>query len=671
MNRLNFELQKNATGSHARAARFRTLHNEVLTPLFMPVGTHATVRGQRFEELLSSGSQILLTNTYHLLLRPGPDVFRKFGGYHGFTKWPKSVLTDSGGFQIFAMPNDRHMSEEGAKFLSYVDGKHILLTPERSIETQIAINSDIMMVLDQCVPSTVDHSVARAAMELSCRWALRSLKARGDSPQSMFAIVQGACYEDLRRESAAFLSEHPFDGFALGGLAVGESRQEREDTVEYAAAMLRADRPRYLMGVGTPIDLLEAVHRGMDMFDCIIPTAHAEQGVAYTWGGKVLLRRGIYRDLDEPIDRNCGCTTCQTYSRAYLHQLIKTQEPLGRTLVGLHNIHFYHELMRTMREKILADEFLPFYKETREKLAASDETFPVKRPVQKAGPATELGDFEVHVGPGGFANIRQKSSGEIMHSVIAPEEEARTLYVNQSRFAERGAAEEKLTLWDVGMGAAANAMVAINAFEGLAVEGRVKAALEVVSFETDLDSLRLASLHPDKFPYLKGGYHNAILQKGQWASRRTPTRWTLLDDFFAHLEEAPAPSIVYFDPFSTKTNYDFWCLETLERLRARAEANPNGCELFTYSASTAVRATLLAAGFYVARGAPTGPKGDTTIACTYPALAWRKGQLLGRDWLERWERSSSRFPLNLSETQEQELLERVRNHPQFGPRSKE
>ncbi|RYZ94773.1 MAG: tRNA guanosine(34) transglycosylase Tgt, partial [Proteobacteria bacterium] len=365
---------------------------------------------------------------------------------------------DSGGFQIFAMPNDRSMSEEGAKFLSYVDGKHILLTPERSIETQIAIGSDIMMVLDQCVPSTVDESIARAAMELSNRWALRSLAARGDSPQSMFAIVQGACYENLRRESAAFLSQHPFDGFALGGLAVGESKQEREDTVEYAAAMLPTDRPRYLMGVGTPIDLLEAVHRGMDMFDCIIPTAHAEQGVAYTWKGKILLRRGAYRDQEAAIDANCKCKVCTTYSRAYLHQLIKTQEPLGRTLVGIHNIHFYHELMRTMREHILADTFLAFYEATRPWLAASDEEFPVKKPNLRPKAATELGDYEVHRSSAGFHNIRQKSSGEIMHSVIPPEEEAFALYVNQSRFLERIAKEEEVVIWDVGMGAAANVM---------------------------------------------------------------------------------------------------------------------------------------------------------------------------------------------------------------------
>lgn len=665
MSRLNFQLEKTASGSRARAARFRTLHNEVLTPLFMPVGTHATVRGQRFETLLDTGSQILLANTYHLLLRPGPEVFKKFKGIHNFMKWPKSVLTDSGGFQIFAMPNDRHMSEEGAKFLSYVDGKHVLLTPERSIETQKAIGSDIMMVLDQCVPSTVDESVARHAMELSCRWALRSLQARGDSLQSMFAIVQGACYENLRKESAAFLTQHPFDGFALGGLAVGESKREREDTVEFAASLLPSDRPRYLMGVGTPIDLLEAVHRGMDMFDCIIPTAHSEQGCAYTWKGKVLLRRGVYKEVEDPIDRNCGCFACTTYSKAYLHHLIKTEEPLGRQMVGLHNIYFYHELMRTMRARILDDTFADFYRETQPWLAASCEEFPVKKPKVNAPKSLELGDFEIVTAPAGFSSIRQKSSGETMHSVIPPEEEARSLYIDQSHFLERIAKEEEIVIWDVGMGAAANVMAAIKAFETAADSGSAKAKLSIVSFETDLDSLRLALANPDKFQYLRHGAPHSLLASGRWESKKHSVSWQLMEDFFEHLEEAPPPSLIFFDPFSTKTNPAFWCVETLERIFARASAGGQPSELFTYSSSTAVRASLLAAGFFVSKGAPTGPKAETTIASTLPALAWRKGQLLDSEWLSKWGRSDAKWPLMLSDTREENSCERVSAHPQF------
>ncbi|MGE3262364.1 MAG: tRNA guanosine(34) transglycosylase Tgt [Bacteriovoracia bacterium] len=664
MSRLNFKLENTAKDSRARAGRFKTLHNEVLTPLFMPVGTHATVRGQRFDCLLESGSQILLANTYHLLLRPGPKIFEKLGGIHGFMKWPKSVLTDSGGFQIFAMPNDRQMSEEGARFLSYVDGKHILLTPELSISMQRSIGSDIMMVLDQCVPSTVPHKDAEHAMELSNRWALRSLAAREDSPQSMFAIVQGACYEDLRVRSAGFLSQHPFDGFALGGLAVGESKNEREDTVEFAAELLPRHTPRYLMGVGTPIDLLEAVHRGIDMFDCIIPTAHAEQGCAYTWRGKVLLRRGVYKEIDAPIDSTCACATCRTYSRAYLHHLTKTEEPLGRQLIAAHNIHFYHDLMRTMRERILDNTFVGFYKNARELLAGSDEEFPIKRAKPKKIKSTTLGEYTLENSPQGFTSIKHVNSGEVMHSVIPPEQEARELYVNQSRLAKRLQEPGEIVIWDIGMGAAANAMAAITTFEELAEAGKVQASLKIISFERDLDSLRLANLHLDKFQYLRHGAPNGILLQGEWRAKKHPVSWKLLEgDFFAHFGRAAAPNILFFDPFSSKTNRDFWCVETLEKIFAHI--GDQAAEVFTYSSSTSVRAAFLAAGFHVAKGIPTGPKGETTIALNRAALPGRKDQLLGREWLERWERSDARWPLSLDEKKEDKMLERVRSHPQF------
>src|SRR4051812_38916370 len=283
--RLNFQIDAEADGTKARAATFHTLHNEVKSPLFMPVGTQATVKGQLTQALEDAGSQILLANTYHLLLRPGPEVFRRLGGIHGFMSWKNSVLTDSGGFQIFSLPHSREMTEQGATFRSYLDGRAIQLSPELSIETQKAIGSDIMMVLDQCIPSTGDEATAREALGITHRWAARSLAARGDSTQALFAIVQGALYPDLRRESAATLTEMPFDGFAIGGLAVGEGRSEREDTCELTAQLLPQDRPRYLMGVGTPLDILEAVHRGVDMFDCIIPTQVAQRGGAFTSRG--------------------------------------------------------------------------------------------------------------------------------------------------------------------------------------------------------------------------------------------------------------------------------------------------------------------------------------------------------------------------------------------------
>ena len=453
--RLHFHLDARATGSRARAATFRTLHNEVLTPLFMPVGTQATVKAQLTQTLEDAGSQILLANTYHLLLRPGAEVFRRTGGIHEFMSWKKSVLTDSGGFQIFSLPHSRAMSEEGAVFQSYLDGKTILLSPEVSIGTQIAIGSDIMMALDQCIPSTADEAAARAALGITHRWAARSLAARGESPQAMFAIVQGALFPELRRESADVLRGMAFDGFAIGGLAVGEGKNEREDVCEFTAQLLPEDRPRYLMGVGTPLDILEAVHRGVDMFDCIIPTQVAQRGAVFTSRGYLQMKRGVYKFADTPLDPECGCPTCARYSRAYLHHLAKTGENLGWTLLGQHNIYFYHQLMRDIRASILADRFLELYREKREFLHASDLDHPTVQQKPSKKKARTLGDYEIHTAWEGWANIRQISSGEIMHSRTAPMEEARRLYVEQSQLAERVREEssEPLVIWDVGLGA--------------------------------------------------------------------------------------------------------------------------------------------------------------------------------------------------------------------------
>ena len=300
---LQFRLLKEATDSRARLTHFQTAHGPVETPIFMPVGTQATVKGLTVESLKSVGANVLLANTYHLMLRPGREVFEKFGGIHRFMNWDRPVLTDSGGFQIFSMQNERKISEDGAEFKSYVDGKKFLLSPEESIAMQTAIGSDIMMVLDECVPSTSEYARAEKAMQLTHRWAHRSLAARTREDQAMFAIIQGACYPDLRKQSAETLCEMNFDGFAIGGLAVGESKSEREDFTELTAAMMPKDKPRYLMGVGTPLDILEAVHRGVDMFDCIMPSAIAKRGTAFTSKGKVHIYRGVYKFADEALDR--------------------------------------------------------------------------------------------------------------------------------------------------------------------------------------------------------------------------------------------------------------------------------------------------------------------------------------------------------------------------------
>ncbi len=667
--RLPFRLQARATGSRARAAVFTTLHNEVQTPLFMPVGTQATVKAQLPEMLAESGSQILLANTYHLLLRPGPEVFQRCGGIHGFMTWDRSVLTDSGGFQIFSLPHSRSMTEAGAVFQSYVDGATILLSPEVSIATQRAIGSDIMMALDQCIPSTADKTAARAALAITHRWAARSLAARGDSPQSIFAIVQGALFEDLRRESAAGLTEMPFEGYAIGGLAVGEEKHQREDVCASTAELLPADRPRYLMGVGTPLDLLEAVHRGVDMFDCIIPTQMAKRGTVFTSRGIVQLRRSVYKFSSGKLDPACGCPTCARYSRAYLHHLNKTQESLGWQLLGQHNIWFYHQLMREIRAAILEDRFLPLYEEKRLILDVDDvEHPPVNAPASLRKPvrSSKLGDYEVHQSKAGFSSIRHTPSGEIMHSVSPPMEEAEALYTGQCRLAERLRGDgPPLVIWDAGMGAASNAMAAVLTWEAEATAGPVR-PLEIVSFENDLDSLRLALRHKHLFAWLRHAAPEAISAHGHWESTRTPgLRWRLLSgDFQECITTAPAlPDVIFFDLYSSRTQADAWSVAAFSRLFAVCGSVP--VALYTYTTSTAARAALLAAGFYVARGCATGLKTETTIALT-PSLAVAPPHpLLGQDWLAKWHRSQARFPAGMPDVQQAEFSALITGHPQF------
>ncbi|MBX3040552.1 MAG: tRNA guanosine(34) transglycosylase Tgt [Bdellovibrionaceae bacterium] len=383
MSRLNFHLEAEAQDSHARAGRFMTAHGPIQTPIFMPVGTQATVKGLNVESLTTTGSRMLLANTYHLMLRPGAEVFEKFGGIHRFMNWQGPVLTDSGGFQIFSLPNSRKMTEDGATFKSYVDGKLHLLSPEESIRIQKAIGSDVMMVLDQCIPSTSSHAEAKKAMDLTHRWALRSFKARGESSQAMFGIVQGACYPDLRKISADTLTQIPFDGYAIGGLAVGETKDERYEFTELTAGFLPKNLPRYLMGVGTPLDILEGVHRGVDMFDCILPTALAQRGTAFTSKGKFQLRRSVYKFSEEALDPDCDCGTCTQYSRAYLHHLTKADELLGWKLLSKHNLTFYHRMMKEMRERILANDFASYYREKKEAWDRSDEENPAVPPKSK------------------------------------------------------------------------------------------------------------------------------------------------------------------------------------------------------------------------------------------------------------------------------------------------
>lgn len=670
MSRLNFKLEATAKGSRARAATFTTLHGKVETPIFMPVGTQATVKNQTVESLKTAGSNVLLANTYHLLLRPGPEVMRQFGGIHRFMNWDRPVLTDSGGFQIFSLSHHREMNEKGARFLSYVDNRPILLTPELSIDMQKAINSDIMMVLDQCVESTANHKDAKAAMELTHRWARRSLEARGDSRQSMFGIVQGACHEDLRRQSADVLTNlrvngEGFDGLAIGGLAVGETKSEREDFTAIAAEMLPENLPRYLMGVGTPIDILEAVHRGVDMFDCIIPNQYAQRGLAFTSLGNFQMRRSVYKFSEEKLDPACDCLACTNYSRAYLHHLMKTDEPLGWHLLALHNITFYHRLMREMRASILNDTFLDFYNRKRKELVMSDEENPPtpmtpEKPYKK-DKRLQLGDYEVHDSGRGFSSIRQKSSGEVMHSVNPPQEEARNLYVLPARIDERLKETAEVVIWDVGLGAAHNSMAVIHEFLNKDFAGKIR----IVSFENDTDPLKLALRNAAAFPHLHHKAPHELLKHNKWISEKGNIEWELIQGDFAHtFEGTPRPHVIFYDPFSMVTNTELWSEDAFKRLFAYCRGNE--VQLLNYSASTAVRATLLAVGFFVGYGPSTGPKSTTTVAYNGPSLPKKQEvTLLGEEWLKRWERSDAKVARTLSTSDEKEFEEKIRNHSQF------
>jgi queuine tRNA-ribosyltransferase len=337
----------------------------------MPVATHAGFRHLSVEEAHATGAKVLLSNTFHLMLRPGIELFQKLGGIHRFMGWEGPVLTDSGGFQIFSLSSDLTVYEKGAQFRSIYDNSRRSLTPESSIQMQQAIDSDIMMVLDVCIDSTTDEAGTRAAMERTHRWALRSLleKEKRDTGQALFGIVQGGVHQKLRDESAAFLTQHPFDGFAIGGLAVGETKHEREEMTQRVTAQLPRDKPRYLMGVGTPVDLLEAVRRGVDMFDCIIPTKMAQQGYAYTFDGLVRVSREVFRHDETALEEGCDCATCARYPKAYLNHLFKGGSALGSRLLSVHNVRLYQRLMHRMRQAIHAGQFDAVQRELLARLA--------------------------------------------------------------------------------------------------------------------------------------------------------------------------------------------------------------------------------------------------------------------------------------------------------------
>jgi queuine tRNA-ribosyltransferase len=346
----------------ARRAELDFDRGKIQTPAFMPVGTNGTVKGLTNEDLLETGSEIILGNTFHLMLRPGDKSIRDLGGLHKFINWKKPILTDSGGFQVWSLGELSKITEEGVKFSSPYDGKKIFMTPEESIKIQENLGSDIVMVFDECTDYPASYEDAKKSMELSMRWAKRC-KVAHKSKSALFGIVQGGMYKDLREESLNKLIDIDFNGIALGGLSVGESKEEKNEILEFMSNKLPEDKPRYLMGVGTPEDIVEAVRYGIDMFDCVLPTRNARNGQLFTSEGVINIRNAEYKDSDDPIDKNCDGKVSQNYSRAYLNHLQRTNEMLGSMLATYHNIYYYQSLMRDIRNAIKDNLFAKFLKD--------------------------------------------------------------------------------------------------------------------------------------------------------------------------------------------------------------------------------------------------------------------------------------------------------------------
>jgi queuine tRNA-ribosyltransferase len=354
---MKFELL--ATDGLARRGRVTLAHGTVDTPVFMPVGTYGTVKGMDPAELQDMGARIVLGNTFHLWLRPGTDIIRKHGGLHRFMGWHRPILTDSGGFQVFSLGALRKITEEGVRFASPINGDKLMLTPEESMRIQHDLNSDVVMIFDECTPYPADHATAAESMRLSLRWAQRSRDAhdRLGNTNALFAIVQGGMHEDLRDESLAGLQDIGFDGYAIGGLSVGEPKEDMQRILAHTSPRLPQDAPHYLMGVGTPEDIVHAIGYGIDMFDCVMPTRNARNGWLFTRYGDIKLKNARYKDDTAPLDDSCECHTCTHYTRAYLHHLHRCNEMLGARLNTLHNLHFYQQFTREAREAIERGRF--------------------------------------------------------------------------------------------------------------------------------------------------------------------------------------------------------------------------------------------------------------------------------------------------------------------------
>ena len=349
----------------ARRGEVITPHGSFQTPAFMPVGTYGAVKSLTPEHLSQLGAEIVLSNTYHLMQRPGVDIIRDHGGLHEFMGWDKPILTDSGGYQVFSLAKNRKITEEGVKFNSPLNGDRLFLSPESCMDLQQQYGVDIAMVLDECTPYPVEKSIAETSMRLSSRWAQRCRDSFVSDKQSLFGIIQGGVFKELRDESLEILTGIGFEGYAIGGLSVGESKSELKEIVSYITPKMPVSAPRYLMGVGTPLDIANAVEQGVDMFDCVIPTRHARNGYLYTSTGEVKIRNSKHKNDFNPLDDSCSCYTCSNFTKSYLHHLDKTKEILGSTLNTIHNLHFYQKLMRDLRLAIETGTLQPFLNEFR------------------------------------------------------------------------------------------------------------------------------------------------------------------------------------------------------------------------------------------------------------------------------------------------------------------
>jgi queuine tRNA-ribosyltransferase len=370
---LSFEVLAQDGSSAARVGRLRLAQADLETPVFMPVGTQASVKTLTPSDVIATGSQLILANTYHLMLRPSAELVHELGGVQRFMAWPHAILTDSGGYQVFSLASLRKLDDSGVVFRSHIDGSSHALSPERSMEVQRLLGSDIAMVLDECPPGDADRATVQRAVDRTSRWAERCLASERATGQARFGIVQGGSYADLRIAHLASIASLPFEGLALGGFSVGEAMSVTYELLTELGPRMPVERPRYLMGVGKPIDLLRAIGSGIDMFDCVLPTRNARNGQALTWNGRVNLKQSRHRRDQAPIDPDCGCPVCRTFSRAYLRHLITAQELLGPRLLTQHNLHFYQELTRAARAAIREGRYAQWAREAEARMIEMDE----------------------------------------------------------------------------------------------------------------------------------------------------------------------------------------------------------------------------------------------------------------------------------------------------------